>query len=96
MGWAARFNHPIKWGARTLNTLHEPRDFISSFPEFKQTLPAWQAASEALLEASKHGGIWLELARIGMMHALLEQEPITEPSASNKAQWRKRELAGDR
>jgi hypothetical protein len=78
MAWSAKFSHPIKWGAKTLLTLHDARDFILKLPGPKQTLPAWQAAAEALLQAAKHGGLWLELARIGMMQALLGPDPITQ------------------
>jgi hypothetical protein len=47
-------------------------------------LPAWQAAIDALLPAAEHGGVWLELARIGMMQALLGPRPNMESGASNK------------
>jgi hypothetical protein len=96
MAWSTKFNHPIKWGARTILTLHDARDYILSLPTSKQMLPAWQAATEALLEAAKHGGLWLELARIGMLQALLGPKPITESSSSNKTHWGKRKLARDR
>jgi hypothetical protein len=76
MAWSTKFNHPIKWGARTLTTLHDARDFILSLPNSKQSLPSWQAATEALLHAAQHGGLWLELARIGMLQALLGPKPI--------------------
>jgi hypothetical protein len=74
MTWSTKFNHPIKWGASTLRTLHDARDFILQLPSSKQVMPAWQAATEALREAAKYGGVWLELARIGMMKALLGPE----------------------
>jgi hypothetical protein len=96
MAWSTKFNHPIKWGARTILTLHDARDYILSLPTSKQMLPAWQTATEALLEAAKHGGLWLELARIGMLQALLGPKPITESSSSNKTHWGKRKLARDR
>jgi hypothetical protein len=95
MAWSTKFNYPIKWGAQTLRTLHDARDYILKLPSSKQMLPAWQAATEALLEAAKHGGVWLELARIGMMQALLELKPVAESSASNE-RWGKRKLASDR
>jgi hypothetical protein len=71
MAWSSKFNHPIKWGASTLRTLHDARDYILQLPSSKQMLPAWQAAVEALMQAAEHGGVWLELARIGMLQALL-------------------------
>jgi hypothetical protein len=58
-------------------------------------LPAWQAAVEALLPAAEHGGVWLELARIGMMQALLGPRQITESSEPPKNHWAKRKLKRD-
>jgi hypothetical protein len=96
MAWSAKFNHPIKWGARTLRTLHDARDYILTLPTSKQMLPAWQAATEALRQAAQHGGLWLELARIGMMQALLGPNPITESDPPKHTHWGKRKLARDR
>jgi hypothetical protein len=87
MAWSEKFNHPIRWGASTLRTLHDARDYILKLPKSKQSLPAWQAAVEALLQAAEHGGVWLELSRIGMMQALLG--PLPEPSLQ-EIQWRSR------
>jgi hypothetical protein len=75
MAWSDKFSHPIKWGASTLRTLHDARDYILKLPQSKQALPAWQAAVEALRQAAEHGGVWLELSRIGVMHALLGPSP---------------------
>jgi hypothetical protein len=67
MAWSAKFNHPIKWGARTLRTLHDARDYILKLPNSKQMLPAWQAAKaasaldrEAWLKAAEE---WIKLAQ---------------------------------
>jgi hypothetical protein len=84
MAWSAKFDHPIKWGARTLHTLHDARAYILNLPRPKQMLPAWQAATEALLQAAQHGGLWLELARIGMLQALLGPNPIAESDPAKK------------
>jgi hypothetical protein len=75
MAWSDKFSHPIKWGASTMRTLHDARDYILKLPGSKQSHPAWQAAVEALLQAAEHGGVWLELSRIGMMQALLGPPP---------------------
>jgi hypothetical protein len=75
MAWSEKFSYPIKWGASTLRTLHDARDYILKLPQSKQSLPAWQAAVEALLQAAEHGGLWLELSRIGIMQALLGPSP---------------------
>jgi hypothetical protein len=81
MAWSAKFTQPIKWGASTLRTLHDARDYILKLPRTKQILPTWQAAVRALLQAAEHGGMWLELARIAMLQALLgpkESNPLQE------------------
>jgi hypothetical protein len=96
MAWSAKFNYPIKWGARTLTTLHDARDYILKLPSSKQMLPPWQAAVETLLQAAEHGGAWLELARIAMMQALLGPKPASESSSSKETHWGKRKLARDR
>jgi hypothetical protein len=93
MTWSTKFDHPIKWGARTLRTLHDARDYILSLPDSKQMLPAWQQATEALLKAAKDGGVWLELARIGMLQALLGPKPLTD--TSNTTHWGRRKLKRD-
>jgi hypothetical protein len=71
MPWSAKLNQPIKWGARSLQTLNDAREFILGLPKPEQMLPQWQRAVEALLNAAEHGGVWLDLARIETMHALL-------------------------
>jgi hypothetical protein len=85
MAWSEKFSYPIKWGASTLRTLHDARDYILKLPKSKQSLPAWQAAVETLLQAAEHGGLWLELSRIGIMQALLGPSP--EPGLQ-EIQWR--------
>jgi hypothetical protein len=96
MAWSTKFNQPIKWGARTLATLHDARDYILKLPNSKQMLPAWQAAAKALQQAALHGGLCLELARISVMQALLGPKPITDSNASKETRWGKRKLARDR
>lgn len=95
MAWSAKFMHPIKWGGSTLRTLHDARDYILKLPISKRTLPVWQAAVEALQQADDHGGLWLELARIGVMQALLGPKPITESNPSKETHRERRRLARD-
>jgi hypothetical protein len=94
MAWSTKFTHPIKWGAKTILTLHDARAYILRLPTSKQMLPAWQAATEALHQGAQHGGLWLELARIGVMQALLGPEPMTESKATTH--WVERKLARGR
>jgi hypothetical protein len=78
MAWSTKFSYPIKWGAITLRTLYDARDYILKLPRSKQMQPAWQAAADVLVQAAQHGGLWLELARIGMMQALLGPKSLKQ------------------
>jgi hypothetical protein len=75
MGWSDKFNHPIKWGARSLHTLHDAHVFILGLSVLQRMLPAWQDATKLLSEAAEHGGLWRDLARIEIMNALLGAKP---------------------
>jgi hypothetical protein len=93
MRWSARFNHPIRWGARTLATLHDARDYILHLPKSEQMHPAWQAATKALRQAAQRGGLCLELARISLLQALLGRKLTTSDESEN---CERGELARDR
>jgi hypothetical protein len=75
MAWSDKFNHPIKWGARSISTLHDARVFILGFSGLPGVVPAWEEASKLLLQAAEHGGLWRDLARIQIMNALLGSTP---------------------
>jgi hypothetical protein len=79
-----KFNQPIKWGARSLQALNDAREFLLGLPKSKQMLPQWQEAVEALLKAAEHGGIWLDLARIETMQALLGAKPMSQPKLKKR------------
>jgi hypothetical protein len=53
-----------------LTALHDARSLILELPEDESKSRAWQTAVEMLLKAAKHGGGWLDFARIAMMQAL--------------------------
>jgi hypothetical protein len=44
MAWSDKFDHPIKWGARSIHTLHDARVFILGLPSLQRIFPAWLAA----------------------------------------------------
>jgi hypothetical protein len=71
MAWSDRFDHPIRWGARSIHTLHDARVFILGLSRVQQIVPAWLGAYTLLLQAAESGGPWRDLARIGIMNALL-------------------------
>ena len=78
MGWSDKFNYPIKWGARSIHTLHEAHLFILGLSGLQRTLLAWQDAHKLVLQAAQHGGLWRDLARIEIMNALLGSKPEFE------------------
>jgi hypothetical protein len=68
-GWLRTFEDPITLpDGRTLFTLRDVADYITSLPEKETDLPDWQVAMEALLLMSLSGPTML--ARIGVMNAL--------------------------
>ena len=75
MAWSDKFNHPIKWGARSIYTLHYAHLFILGLSGLQRMLPAWQDAHKLLSQAAEHGGLWRDLARIEIMNALLGSKP---------------------
>ncbi len=92
MRWSARFAEPIPVPTgKPLRTLSDARAYILDLPKDQQEAEHWQAATEALLHAAKHGGPWLFLARIGMMTALDGGPPgRPEPDPRRKPKnWRR-------
>jgi hypothetical protein len=75
MAWSDKFSHPIKWGQRNLNTLQDAQIFIERLSTSPGPVPAWREAHELLKQAAEHGGLWCDLARIEMMHVLLDSRP---------------------
>ena len=68
-GWLRTFEDPITLpDGRTLFTLRDVADYITSLPEKETDLPDWQVAMEALLLVSRGGPPMM--ARIGIMKAL--------------------------
>jgi hypothetical protein len=75
MAWSDKFNYPIKWGARSIDTLHDARVFILGLSGLQGMVPAWEEASKLLSQAAEHGGVWRDLARIEIMNALFGSTP---------------------
>ena len=68
-GWQRKFEDPISLnGGRTLVTLRDAADYITSLPKKESDLPDWQVAIEALMLVSRSGPTML--ARIAVMKAL--------------------------
>ena len=68
-GWQREFEDPIPLpDGRTLITLRDAADYITSLPKKESNLPDWQVAIEALMLVSRGGPTML--ARIAVMKAL--------------------------
>jgi hypothetical protein len=65
-GWQRKFEDPIPLpDGRTLITLRDAADYITSLPKKESDLPEWQVAMQALLLVSHSGPTML--ARIAVM-----------------------------
>jgi hypothetical protein len=70
MPWSTRFAPPIKLpNGRKLVTLKDAGNYITKLPKAEHEAPEWQAAMEAPILVSTHGGPTM-FARIGVMKAL--------------------------
>jgi hypothetical protein len=94
--WSRRFEDPITLpDGRTLSTLRETGDYITSLPKAVHEAAEWQAAMEALILVATLGGPTL-FARIGVMRAL-NRGYVREFNSSRKdTHWGRRKLARDR
>ena len=93
-GWLRTFEDPITLpDGRTLFTLRDVADYITSLPEKETDLPDWQVAMEALLLVSRGGPTMM--ARIGVMKALNRHvERVFNPDRKD-THWGKRKLKRD-
>jgi hypothetical protein len=71
MAWSDKFDYPIKWGGRSIETFDDARVFILGLPGLHQIFPFWLSAYTLLSWAAELGGPWRDLARIEIMNALL-------------------------
>jgi hypothetical protein len=71
MPWSTQFEDPIVLpDGKPLITLQEAADYILKLPKLEQKLPAWQAATEALIMAA--GG------RGPLLHARVKRKLRTD------------------
>ena len=94
-GWQRRFDDSIPLpDGRTLLTLRDAADFITSLPKAEQNLEPWQTAIEALIMAAEGRGPVMH-SRIGMMRALNQHvERMFNPDRKD-SRWGKRKLKRD-
>ena len=93
-GWQREFEDPISLpDGRTLVTLRDAADYITSLPKKESDLPDWQVAIEALMLVSRGGPTML--ARIAVMKALNRHvERVFNPGRKD-THWGKRKLKRD-
>jgi hypothetical protein len=69
-GWKRPFEDPVPApNGKSFVTLEEAASYIMKLPPAEQSLPEWQAATEALIMAAEDRGPLLH-ARVGMLRAL--------------------------
>jgi hypothetical protein len=93
-GWQRKFEDRISLpNGKTLVTLRDAADYITSLPKKESVLPEWQEAIEVLLLCSRGGDPML--ARIGVMRALNRHvERVFNPDRKD-THWGKRKLKRD-
>jgi hypothetical protein len=93
--WSRRFEDPITLpDGRTLSTLRDAGDYITSLPKAEQNLEAWQTAVEALIMTAEDRGPLMH-AHIGVLRALNRNvERAFNPSRKD-THWGKRKLKRD-
>lgn len=94
-GWSRKFDDPIPLPrGRQLVTLQDAGRYITKLAKAEHDAPEWQAAMQALLLVTEHGGPTM-LARIGVMRALNRHvERVFNPDRKDQ-HWGRRKLARD-
>jgi hypothetical protein len=80
---------------RTLSTLREAGDYVTSLPKTEQDLEEWQRAIGRLIGAAE-GRDFLMHARIGIMRALNRHVERVFDTSRKEKHWGPRKLARDR
>jgi hypothetical protein len=95
-GWKRAFDDPMPLPrGRQLVTLRDAGNYITKLPKAEHEAPEWQAAMEALILVTTHGGPTM-FARIGVMQAL-HRHHVQEFNPNHKEpHWGRRKLARDR
>ena len=95
-GWQRPFEDPIPLPrGRALVTLKDGADYIMKLPKAEQSLPEWQAATEALIMAAEDRGPLMH-AHIGMLRALNRHVERVFNRDRKDPHWGRRKLARDR
>ncbi len=95
MSWSRPFEDPITLpDGRTLSTLRDAGDYITSLPKAVHEAAEWQTAMEALILVATLGGPTM-LARIGVMRALNRNVERVFSSDRKDTHWGRRKLKRD-
>jgi hypothetical protein len=95
MPWSTSFEEAIDLPrGRQLVTLQDAADYIMKLPKAEQSLPEWQAATEALIMAAETRGPLMH-ARVGMLRALNRNVERTFNPDRKDTNWGKRKLKRD-
>jgi hypothetical protein len=93
--WSRPFEDTITLtDGRTLSTLRDAGDFITSLPKVEQQLEEWQTAIEYLIGAAEYRDYMMH-ARIAALRALNRHVDRTFNPDRKDTQWGKRELKRD-
>jgi hypothetical protein len=93
-GWKRPFDDPIPLpDGRTLITLMDAADYITSLPKKETNLPDWQVAMQALLLVSRSGPTML--ARIAVMKVLNRGYVREFNPDANQDHWGRKKLKRD-
>jgi hypothetical protein len=94
MPWSTPFEDPIDLPkGRQLVTLQDAADYVMKLPKAEQSLPEWQAATEALIMAAEDRGPLMH-ARVGVLRALNRHVERTFTDRKD-THWAKRKLKRD-
>jgi hypothetical protein len=93
-GWQRKFEDPIPLpDGRTLMTLRDAADYITTLPKKESDLPEWQKAIEVLMLVARSGPTML--ARIAFLWALNRHVARMFNPDRKDPHWGKRKLKRD-
>jgi hypothetical protein len=94
MPWSTALREPVPLpNGGALRTLHDVRAHVLRLPEIEREEDAWHTVADTLLSAAKHGGPWLDFARIATMQALYRHKgPKYGPgkAVGPEMEWRRK------
>jgi hypothetical protein len=72
MSWSMKFREPITLSdGSKLETLKDAAEYCAAVPARHEMAPEWQLAAEMLMKAADKDGLWVDMARVAMVKALV-------------------------